>query len=257
MTTAAGITSEMEGRVVVVTGASSGLGAHFVRLLLDRGARVSATARRADRLAALVEELGVDRLHVCPGDVTDTAFPARLMAETAERFGGIDALVNNAGMTRATRAEEESTESFTEILAVNLISVFACSREAFPYLRDSGRGAIVNIGSALGLIGIGRTPQAGYCASKGGVVNLTRELSAQWARHGIRVNCLAPGWFPSEMTTDIVEDERGLRYIDRTVPMRRPGELSELDGPLLLLAGAGPAYLTGQTIAVDGGWTSV
>jgi NAD(P)-dependent dehydrogenase (short-subunit alcohol dehydrogenase family) len=257
MTDAADLASPVAGRVVVVTGASSGLGAHFVRLLVANGACVSAAARRADRLDALVEELGEHQLHVCPGDVTDTAFPARLMAETAERFGGIDALVNNAGMTRTTRAEEESTESFTEILAVNLISVFACSRDAFPYLRDSAAGAIVNIGSALGLIGIGRTPQAGYCASKGGVVNLTRELSAQWARHGIRVNCLAPGWFPTELTTDIDEDERGLRYIDRTVPLRRPGELSELDGPLLLLVAAGPAYLTGQTIAVDGGWTSV
>lgn len=251
------MTGRLDGRVVVLTGASSGLGRHFAGVLLAHGASVVATARRRERLQELVTAHGSEHLHVVPGDVTEDGFPAELMASTAERFGAVHAVVNNAGATRAVPAEQETTKDFTDILAVNLVAVFACAREAFPYLRDSGDGAIVNIGSALGVVGIGRIPQAAYCAAKGGVVNLTRELAAQWAGEGVRVNCMAPGWFPSEMTQDLMGDERSLGYIRRTVPMRRPGRLAELDDVLLLLCASQSSYLTGQTIAVDGGWTSV
>jgi NAD(P)-dependent dehydrogenase (short-subunit alcohol dehydrogenase family) len=124
-------------------------------------------------------------------------------------------------------------------------------------MLTQGSGSIVNIASILGLVAAAPFNQASYAASKGGVVNLTRELACQWARRGVRVNAIAPGWFPTEMTAEgLFEDERSLNYVRRTCPMGRPGEPHELDGVLLLLAGESSSYITGQTIAVDGGWTA-
>jgi NAD(P)-dependent dehydrogenase (short-subunit alcohol dehydrogenase family) len=248
--------SSLGGRVALVTGASSGIGARFCEVLVAHGARVVATARRADRLEQLRSKLGTNRVEVMALDITSSGAAEAVVEAAMRRYGRLDVLVNNAGINRSLPAEDETPEAFVEVLAVNLVAVFACARAAFAAMRDNGGGSIVNVSSALGLVGIGRIPQASYCAAKGGVVNLTRELAAQWARHGVRVNSIAPGWFPTEMTTEMM-DERGLRYIARTVPAGRAGELAELDAALLFLAGDGSAYVTGQTIAVDGGWTSV
>ncbi|MEW5810437.1 MAG: SDR family oxidoreductase [Actinomycetota bacterium] len=252
-----GTDAGLRDKVAIVTGASSGLGRRFARVLAAQGAYVTVTARRVDRLHELRAEYGADRIHVEAGDISDDAFPARLVAATVERFGRLDVLVNNAGTGSMVRAEEESTEHFLQVIKTNLVAVFACSREAHGPMRDSGGGSIVNVSSMLGQIGIGRIPQASYCASKGGVANLTRELAAQWARSNIRVNALAPGWFPTEMTDAMMTDEKGLAFIDRTVPMRRAGREEELDGALLFLAGNGSSYVTGQTIVVDGGYTVI
>jgi NAD(P)-dependent dehydrogenase (short-subunit alcohol dehydrogenase family) len=248
---------DLDGRVFVVTGASSGLGARFVHVLIDNGAYVVATARRVGRLDALVARFGTQRLRAVPGDITRPDFPAAVMTEAGRAFGRLDGLVNNAGVTSPCRAEEESTDLFTRVIGTNLVAPFVCCREAFPLLRQSDGASIVNVASSLGIIGTGRIPQASYCASKGGLINMSRELAAQWAQYGIRVNCLAPGWFPTEMTEDMMGDERSLRYIERTVPMRRPGAIGELDGALLLLLGPTSTYITGQVIVVDGGWTAV
>jgi NAD(P)-dependent dehydrogenase (short-subunit alcohol dehydrogenase family) len=121
----------------------------------------------------------------------------------------------------------------------------------------SAGGAIVNVASILGLVGVGQIPQAGYAASKGGIVNLTRELSAQWARQGVRVNALAPGWFESEMTRDMFSEESGHSWVARRTPMARHGREGELDGALLFLASDASSYVTGHVLAVDGGWTSI
>ncbi|OJZ76036.1 hypothetical protein BRW65_00855 [Mycobacterium paraffinicum] len=247
----------IEGRVAIVTGASSGLGRRFAKVLVEAGALVSITARRADRLEELRTELGRDRVHVVGGDISDEAFPAQLVKATVDRFGRLDVLVNNAGTGSMVRAEEESTAHFLQVITTNLVAVFTCCREAYGPMRDNGGGSIVNVSSMLGQIGIGRIPQASYCASKGGVANLTRELAAQWARTGIRVNCLAPGWFPTEMTAAMMADEKSLAFIDRTVPMRRAGRDDELDSALLFLAGPGSSYVTGQSLVVDGGYSAI
>ena len=248
---------DVEGRVAIVTGASSGLGARFARVLAENGARVVLAARRADRIAALAAELGDERALAVPADVTDDAALRALVDTAVARFGGLDVLVNNAGITRSVRAAEEDTDDFREVVGVNLVALFAACREAARVMIPAGRGSIVNIASALGLVGLGRVPQAAYAASKGGVVNLTRELAAQWARRGVRVNAIAPGWFPSEMTAGMFADEKSMQFIERTVPMMRPGREDELDGVLLFLASDASSYVCGQTIAVDGGWTAV
>jgi NAD(P)-dependent dehydrogenase (short-subunit alcohol dehydrogenase family) len=247
---------DLTDRVIVVTGASSGLGAHLTRTLASRGAYVVATARRAEQLERVGAPIDPKRLLTVAGDVTEEGFPAELMRLAVDRFGQLDVLVNNAGSTSQGRAEDETTEAFVRVMGVNLVAVFACAREAFPYLIESGGGSIVNIASALGLVGIGRIPQAAYCASKGGVISLSRELAAQWATRGVRVNCVAPGWFRSEMTGSMF-GQRGMDYIRRTIPMQREGQLHEFEAAVAFLAGGASSYVTGQTLSVDGGWTIV
>ena len=248
---------DLSGRSAVVTGASSGLGARFARVLVEHGARVVLAARREERIAALAAELGEDRAVAVPTDVTDEASLRHAVDTAVERFGGLDVMVNNAGISRVVRAEEDTADGFREVVEVNLVAVFAACREAARVMLPAGHGSIVNVASAMGLVGLGRIPQASYAASKGGVVNLTRELAAQWARRGVRVNAIAPGWFPSEMTAPMFDDERSMRFVERTVPMMRAGREEELDGVLLFLAGDASSYVCGQTIAVDGGWTAV
>jgi NAD(P)-dependent dehydrogenase (short-subunit alcohol dehydrogenase family) len=249
----------IDGRVAVVTGASSGLGVALAAGLAGAGARVVAAARRGDRLDSLVSELaeaGAEVLAI-PCDVTDAAAVDSLVAATLARFGALDILVNNAGITHIVPAEDESLESFRRVLDVNLIAAFVCAQRCARPMLAAGRGAIVNVASVLGLVAAGQIPQASYTASKGGLVNLTRELAAQWARRGVRVNGLAPAWFASEMTEDMFADERARQWIRGRTPMGRPGEPEELVGPLLFLASDAASYVTGQVLAVDGGWTIV
>ncbi|HVM41269.1 MAG TPA: SDR family oxidoreductase [Acidimicrobiia bacterium] len=246
----------LDGKVALLTGASSGLGSRFAEVLAAAGAMVVATARRADRLDALAARLaGVEGV---PCDVADAAQRSTLVRGIVERHGRIDVLVNNAGTTRVVPALEESDDDFEAVLTVNLVAPFSLARDAATVMaHQSEGGSIVNVASVLGMVGVGQIPQAGYAASKGGLVNLTRELAAQWARKGVRVNALAPGWFPSEMTGDMFDDERSMRWVGSRDPMGRGGEPHELDGALLFLASPASSYVTGQVLAVDGGWTAV
>jgi len=244
----------LDGRVAIVTGASSGLGERFARVLAAAGARVVGAARRADRLERLASE--VEGLEPCVCDVSVDEDLERLVSFTLERFGQVDMLVNNAGVGRAHPAEGEPAEHFRRVIDVNLNAVFMLSRIAARAMLERGSGSIVNIASMYGLVAAAPVAQASYCASKGGVVNLTRELGAQWARRGVRVNALAPGFFPSEMGSEMIEDERSARFLRRNTPIGRPGLPHELDGPLLFLASDASSYMTGQTLVVDGGWTA-
>jgi NAD(P)-dependent dehydrogenase (short-subunit alcohol dehydrogenase family) len=245
----------LDGRVAIVTGASSGLGERFARVLAAAGARVVGAARRAERLERLARE--VEGVEPCACDVSVDEDLERLVAFTLERFGQVDVLVNNAGVGGSGQpAEEDSPEEFRRTIEVNLSAVFMLSRIAARSMLGRGSGSIINIASMYGLVAAAPVAQASYCASKGGVVNLTRELGAQWARRGVRVNALAPGYFPSEMASELIEDERAAKFLRRNTPVGRPGLAHELDGPLLFLASDASSYVTGHTLVVDGGWTA-
>jgi NAD(P)-dependent dehydrogenase (short-subunit alcohol dehydrogenase family) len=245
----------LDGRVAIVTGASSGLGARFARVLHAAGATVLGAARRGDRLAHLAEELG-ERLVPVTADIAVDADCERLFDAALSVHGSVDVLVNNAGTGTPMPAEREPPDHFRRVMDVNLTGLFVLSQLAGRHMIERGHGSIVNVASMLGLVASAPIKQASYCASKGAVVNLTRELGAQWGRKGVRVNALAPGWFPSEMTADMWEDESSLDYVRRNCPMGRGGAEHELDGALLFLAGDASSYVTGQVLVVDGGWTA-
>jgi NAD(P)-dependent dehydrogenase (short-subunit alcohol dehydrogenase family) len=246
---------QLDGRVAVVTGASSGLGDRFARVLHAAGATVVAAARRTDRLEALADELG-DRLVPMTCDVSVDEDCERLIAAAIDREGHLDVLVNNAGIGTPVAAEDEAIDAFRQVVDVNLNGLFLLSQLAGRHMIGRRSGTIVNVASVLGQVASAPIKQASYCATKGAVVNLTRELGVQWARKGIRVNALAPGWFPSEMTELMFTDDGANQYMQRNCPMARAGEVHELDGALLFLASDASSYMTGQTLTIDGGWVA-
>lgn len=251
---APGALFSVHGKVAVVTGASSGLGRRFVEVLHAAGARVVATARRRDRLEALAS--ACPGVVVTPGDVRDPDHRAAVVDAALDRFGHLDVLVNNAGTGSPVPAEDEAVEDFARVMDVNVTAVFAMAQLAARAMFARRSGSIVNISSILGLVASAPIKQASYAASKAAVVNLTRELAVQWARRGVRVNAIAPGWFPSEMTTDMFTDPASMAYLERNAPMARGGLPHELDGPLLFLASDASSYVTGHVLTVDGGWTA-
>lgn len=247
----------LDGSVAVVTGASSGLGLRFARVLHAAGAAVVVAARRHDRLDALVA--AHPNMHAVATDVVDPDQRVRLIDEAVAYAESIDRrfdlLVNNAGIGEVVPALDESVEAFERVVDVNLTALFHLGQLAARRFVDQGGGTIVNVASMLGLVASAPINQAGYVASKHAVVGLTRELACQWARRGVRVNALAPGWFRSEMTDEkMFADERSMAFLERNCPIGRAGEADELDGALLLLASRAGSYFVGQTLVVDGGW---
>ena len=243
----------LDGKVSIVTGASSGLGVHFARALAEAGSDVVLAARRADRLdqtRLLVEQAGRRALCV-QTDVSDPESCTALVEAAVAEFGHVDVLINNAGIGTAVPATRETPQQFRDVLEVNLNGCYwmaqACGRVMPP------GSSIVMISSALALTTLG-LPQAAYSASKAGLVGLTRDLAAQWTgRKGIRVNALAPGLFASEMT-----DSYPAGYVDGLASrmlVGRPGDPAELAAAAVFLASAAGGYVTGQTFAVDGGLT--
>ena len=245
----------LDGRVAIVTGASAGLGDRFARVLAGAGATVVLSARRSDRIEALAAQLPSAASVTC--DITNDADLDRLVATAVNRFGRVDILVNNAGASTMIAAENEPVDRFREVLEINLVAAFALTQRVGRHMLDAGRGSIVNVASVLGVVGVGQMPFGSYTASKGGLVNLTRELAAQWARRGVRVNALAPAWFETEMTADMFADTRSLDWLRRKTPMGRVPTIEELDGPLLFLASDASSFVTGHVLVVDGGYTAV
>jgi hypothetical protein len=244
----------LDDRVALVTGASSGLGARFARVLHAVGARVVVTARRAERLEALLDELPGSI--AIPADIADSGDRERLVNETLARAGRVDVLVNNAGTAYTVGIEHETLGEFEQVMNVNATAVWHLTKLCVPHMIERGSGSIVNVASMLGHVGSAPIKQANYCASKGAVVNLTRELALQLGRKGIRVNALCPGYFPTEMTADMVGDEGSERYIATYGGLPRMGDDHELDGALLLLASDAGSYITGHSLLVDGGFTA-
>jgi NAD(P)-dependent dehydrogenase (short-subunit alcohol dehydrogenase family) len=242
----------LDGKVAVVTGASSGLGDRFARTLHAAGATVVVAARRRERLEALVS--GLPGSMAVAADLGEASERERLIAEVLDRCGTVDVLVNNAGVGHTVAIEDEDLETFRHTMEVNVTAVWHLSKLAGVAMVANRSGSIVNVASMLGLVGSTPVKQAHYVASKGAVVTLTKELALQWARKGVRVNALCPGWFPSEMTAGMETDEASQRFINLNSPMPRMGELHELDGPLLLLASEAGSFMTGHALVVDGGW---
>ncbi len=245
----------LKGRVAVVTGASSGLGARFAQVLAGAGAQVAIVARRADRLAEVGRNLEGSLTVVA--DISIAADVERTVSETLQHFGQIDILVNNAGIVDVANAEDQDLDEFKQVLAINLVGAYHLSQVVGRHMLERQSGSIVNVGSVLGLRSAGQIPQPGYAASKAGLINLSKELAAQWGRRGVRVNALCPGWFKSEMTEDMFGEESGLKWIRRKTVMGRPGLENELDGALLFLASDASSYVTGQAIVVDGGFLAM
>jgi NAD(P)-dependent dehydrogenase (short-subunit alcohol dehydrogenase family) len=245
---------DLNGCIALVTGASSGLGVQFALTLQSAGAQVVVAARRADRLEALCE--ANQGLTAVSCDIADPTSVESAYRDVVDRVGPVDILINNAGTSVPARAEDESLTDFQYVLDVNLVGAFGLTQLVGRGMIERGGGSIVNVASILGMVAAAPNRQAAYCASKGGLINLTRELAVQWARYNIRVNALAPGFFPSEATSELLEDEAGAAYIRRNTPMARAGRSGELSGALLLLASDAGAFITGQVIAVDGGWTA-
>jgi NAD(P)-dependent dehydrogenase (short-subunit alcohol dehydrogenase family) len=247
------VSEPLDGRVAIVTGASSGLGARFAQVLADAGAQVVATARRRERLEELAQANAA--IHPLAGDVGEAADRDALVATTLERFGRVDVCVNNAGVSAGGADRQATVEALREVMRVNVEAVFALSQAVAVPMRAQGSGSVINVSSMFSLIASGPVPEAPYVTSKAAINGLTRELANQWGRDGIRVNAIAPGWFPTEMNAGLFEDERTLRWLERNCPLGRPGRLEELDGVLLFLASDASSYCTGQVIVVDGGWT--
>ena len=243
----------LDGKVAIVTGASSGLGVAFAKALAEAGADVALGARRVDRLQdtkALVEAEGRRAITV----QTDVAVPEdcqRLVDETVQQLGRVDVLVNNAGVGTAVPATRETVEQFRSVIDINLNGCYwmaqACGRVMQP------GSSIVNISSILGITTAG-LPQAAYAASKAGLIGMTRDLAQQWTgRKGIRVNALAPGFFASEMTDQYPQEY--FDFIGGRMVAGRKGDERELAAALVFLASDAGGYVTGQTLAVDGGVT--
>jgi NAD(P)-dependent dehydrogenase (short-subunit alcohol dehydrogenase family) len=241
----------LDGRVAIVTGASSGLGAGFARALAEAGADVAIAARRLDRLKAIQADVA-DRGRRCVAVETDVCDPDaadRLVKTAVQQLGSVDVLVNNAGVTSMVPATRETPAEFRHVLDVNLAGAYWVAQACGRVMRPGS--SIVNIASVLGLVK-SLTPAAAYAASKAGLIGLTRDLSAQWAgRKGIRVNALAPGF----VQTDMIGEMPGelLEAFLRTGSLGRTGTQREMDAALLFLASPASSYVTGITLAVDGG----
>ncbi|RMH82360.1 SDR family oxidoreductase [Pseudomonas sp. AOB-7] len=244
----------LAGKTVLITGASSGIGEHLARLAAQAGALVVLGARRIERLEKIAQDiqwLGGEALAVAL-DVTDRSSVEAAFHAAEAHFGVVEVVLNNAGVGNGRRALEISEDEWRAMLSTNLDGVWRVAQCAAQRLVKAGRGgSIVNVASILGLrVGNGYSH---YCAAKAGVVQLTKSLALELARHQIRVNAIAPGYFKTEMNDAYFDCDKGQAYIRDAVPMRRLGLRQELDGPFLLLASEAGSFMTGEVMAVDGG----
>jgi NAD(P)-dependent dehydrogenase (short-subunit alcohol dehydrogenase family) len=244
------------GRTAVVTGASSGLGAEMALALARAGADVIAVARREDRLLALAESATslAGTITHCVADLSSTEGVAKV-AQAVSEGGGCHVLVANAGTAETGNVESMDDESFCRVLDLNLTAQWRLAKALFQWLAESGAGRVINISSIYGIAAPVRSGLVAYAASKHGLVGLTRTQAVEWAEHGITANAIAPGYFPTEMTEQLLASA-ATRRLKQFVPMGRFGVVEELVPALLFLASPASSYVTGVVLPVDGGWSA-
>jgi NAD(P)-dependent dehydrogenase (short-subunit alcohol dehydrogenase family) len=250
---------DLTGRVAVVTGGATGLGLQMATALAEAGAGVALAARDAGRCEAAARELSATHGVTTAGfgcDVRDPEAVEALAAAVQARFGRADVLVNNAGTAWGAPAEATPLRGWQKVVEVNLTGTFLCTQAFGRRMIEAGDGAIVNVASVTGLRG--SPPEVldsiAYTATKGAVIAFTRDLAVKWARHGVRVNAIAPGWFDTDLSHAVIE--RSGETLLGTIPMRRLGGGTDLAGAVVYLASAASAYVTGHTLVVDGGATA-
>jgi len=246
----------LSGRVALVTGASRGIGRAIACALAAAGAAVVLVARDADRLAAAVDEItgAGGRAVAAPGDVLAPGAPARLVSGAVDAFGRLDVLVNNAGMNRPGPALELDEDSWDRVVDLNLKAPFFLSQAAARVMAAQGTGVIINLASTMGAVGdAGRAP---YCASKHGVVGLTRALAVEWAPLGIRVNAVGPTWVETDLTRRSLADPAFRADVLGRVPLGRLPEVDEVAEAVVYLASDAARSITGHHLLLDGGWTA-
>lgn len=245
----------LEGRVALVTGAGRGIGRAIAVALAAAGAAVACAARSRDQVDAAAAQITAagGRARALGLDVTRPEQIVAGVQEVAAALGPVDVLVNNAGTTMEKKTTEVTDEDWDAVLATNLSSMFRCARAVAPGMIRLERGKIINVGSMYGIIGVPR--YAAYCASKAAVDGLTRSLAAEWARHGIQVNCLAPGYVNTDIPRAALADEKSRALLLSKVPARRIGEPEEVGALAVYLASAASDFMTGQTVYLDGGQT--
>ena len=246
----------LEGKVALVTGAGRGLGRAMALALAEAGADVALAARSKDQLesvAAEVESLGRAAVSV-PTDVTDAAAVQDLVGTTLDRLGGLHVVVNNSGVISSTPLLEQDPDEWQRVMDTNVRGTYLVTRAAGAHLVSQGSGKVVNVASNFAFKGVPN--HAAYCASKAAVVSFTRSMAVEWARYGVQVNAIAPGYFATDMNAELRADPDALSVVLRSVPARRMGEATELSAWLVLLAGPASDFMTGETIVVDGGQTA-
>lgn len=256
---------DLKDRVAVVTGASSGLGAHFSKVLASQGAKLALIARRLDRLEALKKEIEEEyqtEVKIYQKNLTDFDKLESLVNDIENDFSKIDILVNNAGMAHVAPALEMKQDDWLKMLDTNLSSVFFMSQAVGKRMVKNGYGRIINLASVHSQVTmktekLSADQMIAYVTTKHGVRGLTISLAAGWAKYGITVNAIGPGYFESEMTSAMLKSETFKETIHATCPMDRHGDPKELDTTLLYLASENSSYTTGQVITVDGGWLTL
>jgi gluconate 5-dehydrogenase len=250
---------DLSGKLALVTGASSGLGVQYAKALAEQGADLVLLARRVDKLEQVkgeIEAMGKQCLAIkC--DVTIEGEIIAAVTQAVAKYGKIDILVNNAGTSAISPAESMTEADWDKVLDTNLKGVFLVAKNVGAQMIKQKYGKIINISSMYGLVANAFFPVCNYHAAKHGVVGLTKALSAEWAKHNITVNAIGPGFFESEMTSGAINTPQFKQYVNISCPMKRIGNVGELNGILIYLASDASSYTTGQTIAVDGGWTAI
>ncbi len=244
---------DLSGQVALVTGSSRGLGQYMARALARAGADIAITSRSKDRLAETEQNILSLGRKVLPLelDVLDTDSIRSAVGAIESNFGQLDILVNNAGCNIRRRALEVTEEDWDMVVNTNLRGAFFVAQAAAQVMKMQNSGRVINIGSVTCVAGYaGMGP---YCASRGGMKQLTMSLAHDWAEYGITVNCLAPGWFKTEQSRMLYEDETWLAMLKERIPLGRPGHPDDLDGMVVFLASESSRYITGQTYLVDGG----